>query len=441
MADSRECLTYGQVRQLADHATDSVTREDLVAVECDNSVSSIVAYIGCIQKGIPVLLVDKSLVEAKKNVLYGLYNVSVVISATKSSRIANRGPKMHPDLALLLSTSGSTGSPKLVRLTRNNVESNARQICKYLNLHASNRAITTLPQQYSFGLSIINSHFYAGGSIALTNKSIAERGFWDFFNEYQADSISGVPAIYDILRKIRFERMSLPSLKTMTQAGGRLSSDAVRFFADLGKRKGFGFLVMYGQTEATARMSFLPSDEAVLRSDSIGVAIPEGRFEIQDPDGSRLVESGRVGELVYYGPNVMMGYANDAHDLSLGDTQHGILRTGDLAEMDEYGYYYIRGRLKRFLKLFGNRVNLDEVEKDLRAEGFDIYVSGKDELLLIAGVNNREIDQAASIFSSRFHFHPSVVKKMLLDQIPRNESGKVQYGQILYLYETKIGSS
>jgi acyl-CoA synthetase (AMP-forming)/AMP-acid ligase II len=235
--------------------------------------------------------------------------------------------------------------------------------------------------------------------------------------------------------------MNLKSLRTMTQAGGRLGEETVKFFSQLGKQKGFDFWVMYGQTEATARMAYLPTSETMLRSDSIGIAIPEGRFELVDSQGETVDKSSQVGELVFYGPNVMMGYATEVSDLAKGDVQNGKLATGDLAEFDSDGFFYIRGRIKRFIKLFGNRINLDDVEKELQRGYPGLHVAGKDDLLLLAGSNQNDLEDGAGEFSRRYHFHPSVVKTFILDPIPRNESGKVQYAEILKSYESRIHDS
>jgi long-chain acyl-CoA synthetase len=439
--ESGHCYSYKDIRDKGEAQTASLTERDLLAIECNNSLESLVAYVGAIQRRTPVLLVDRTLDDSKKSELYRHYQVSSIFRDGTIARLAISGPEMHSDLALLLSTSGSTGSPKLVRLSLSNIEGNARQISKYLGLTSSNRAITTLPQQYSFGLSIINSHFYVGGSIALTNRSIAERGFWDFFDLSSPDSLSGVPATFEMLKRMRFDRMNLKSLRTMTQAGGRLGEETVKFFSQLGKQKGFDFWVMYGQTEATARMAYLPTSETMLRSDSIGIAIPEGRFELVDSQGETVNKSSQVGELVFYGPNVMMGYATEVSDLAKGDVQNGKLATGDLAEFDSDGFFYIRGRIKRFIKLFGNRINLDDVEKELQRGYPGLHVAGKDDLLLLAGSNQNDLEDGAGEFSRRYHFHPSVVKTFILDPIPRNESGKVQYAEILKSYESRIHDS
>ena len=437
--ESGQRFTYEEVRDLANVATEPINCDDLVAIECINSIDSLVSYVGIIRRGIPAILIDQSLNESKRYLLYSHYQVSVVISNGVARRIARRGPPVHPNLALLLSTSGSTGSPKLVRLTCDNLEANARQISKYLALDSSNRAITTLPQQYSFGLSIINSHLIVGGSIALTNKSIAERQFWTFFNEAAPDSLSGVPATFEMLRRLRFERMKLPSLKAMTQAGGRLSAETVKFFAELGKQNNFKFWVMYGQTEATARIAYLPHNQVLNRTESIGIPIPEGRIELSDAQGAPIEKAGEVGELIYFGPNVMMGYASEVSDLALGDVQNGRLNTGDLAERDEEGFYYIRGRIKRFIKIFGNRVNLDEIEKELQSNNLCVYVTGRDDLLLIAGTNTRQLESAAQHFSAKFHFHSSAIKTVTLDDVPRNDAGKVQYAEILKHFDAREG--
>src|SRR5690606_36937741 len=146
--------------------------------------------------------------------------------------------------------------------------------------------ITTLPVHYSYGLSVVNSHLHVGATILLCPEPVTARGFWDFFRAHEASSLAGVPTLYDMRRKLRFERRALPSLRTMTEAGGRLAPDTVRWFAELAATRGQRFVVMYGQTEATARMAYLPPGSLPDKAGSIGVAIPEGRLELMADDGS-----------------------------------------------------------------------------------------------------------------------------------------------------------
>ena len=286
------------------------------------------------------------------------------------------------ELALLLSTSGTTGSPKLVRLSYENVNSNAAAVAQYLGLKQSDRAITSLPMNYSYGLSVINSHLIVGASLVLTEDSVIDNSFWKTFNDEKVTSFAGVPYSYELLSKIDFENFSLPSLKYMTQAGGRLSEGMIKYFGGIAKRQGFKFYVMYGQTEATARMSYLPPNKTLAYPSSIGIPIPGGKFELIDESNNIISEAGRTGELVYSGLNVMLGYAEKINDL-FKNREIEFLKTGDLAKYDENGLYYIVGRKSRFLKIFGNRIGLDDVENVINASGYSVICGGTDKLMIV----------------------------------------------------------
>ena len=222
----------------------------------------------------------------------------------------------------------------------------------------------------SFGISILNSHLVSGATILLTDKSIAQKEFWNFIKQEKATSLSGVPYTFEMLKRLRFFRMDLPSIKTITQAGGKLRADLVKEYIDGAIATNKQFIVMYGQTEATARMSYLPWEVASEKYASIGVAIPGGVFELQDENLKVITCCDVDGELVYRGANVSMGYAETQSDLTKGDENNGILYTGDIARRDADGYYYITGRMKRFVKVFGNRVNLDAIEQILKSSSF-----------------------------------------------------------------------
>ena len=256
----------------------------------------------------------------------------------------------------------------MVRQSYNNILSNTESIVEYLNLDSTERPITTLPMNYTYGLSIINSHLYAGATILLTENTLIQKEFWNFFKTEQATSFGGVPYTYEMLKKLRFSRMNLPSLRYMTQAGGKLSPELHKEFAQDCIDKNRKFIVMYGQTEATARMAYLPSEYALKKYGSMGIAIPGGSFSLIDDNGNEITEDNITGELIYKGANVTLGYAESRSDLIKGDENHGVLLTGDMAKRDKDGFYYIVGRKKRFLKMFGKRVNLDEVERIIKSE-------------------------------------------------------------------------
>jgi long-chain acyl-CoA synthetase len=287
-----------------------------------------------------------------------------------------------------------------------------------------------LPMSYTYGLSIINSHLLKGCSIILTKKTLMDKAFWGLLKTKEATTFGGVPYVYEMLKKLRFSRMELPSLKILTQAGGKMDPDLTREFATICEQKGIRFFIMYGQTEATARMSYLPSEYAISKAGSIGSAIPGGKFWLEDDSGNIIAGSDTIGELVYKGDNVTMGYAASCRDLCKGDENGGILRTGDMAKRDADGFYYIVGRKKRFLKLFGNRVNLDEVEQLIKGLGFSCVCAGEDDHLRIY---TSDIENQAAIknfVSERTGIHSSGFDVLYIESIPRNEAGKVIYSAL-----------
>lgn len=432
-----ECIGYTELAQRADalYAADCAPlhHRALVAIECSNQLSSVAGYLGALRNGFPALLVDATLPQELRDRLYSHFSVSSILDSDGQWRPGSAEiPDVHPTLALLLSTSGSTGAPKLVKLTVDNLQSNAEAIGSYLSLTAEDRPITTLPLHYSYGLSVLNSHLACGATVLLTSDPVTSRTFWDFFRQHRATSFAGVPTTYAMLKQLRFERMALPSLKCMTQAGGQLAADLVRWYAELARSRSQRFYVMYGQTEATARMSYIPCERTVEKAGSIGIAIPNGRIDLVADDGNVIAASDTVGELRYTGPNVMMGYAESVADLAAGDVQQGTLLTGDLARRDDDGYFHLVGRIKRFIKVFGNRIGLDEVESQLRTKGFDAAVTGRDDLLVVAVRGSKaETDGLAANVSSWYRLHQSAIRVVPVAEFPVSSSGKIQYSVLL----------
>jgi acyl-CoA synthetase (AMP-forming)/AMP-acid ligase II len=358
----------------------------------------------------------------------------VVYSNWNYSLIKNNSDKLflNNDLALLLTTSGSTGSPKLVRISYKNLISNAKSIAKYLNITERERPITSLPMNYSYGISVINSHLVNGAKILLTNYSVVQKEFWDFAKNQKATSIAGVPYTYQMLKAIRFCNMELPYLKTLTQAGGKLPSYIVREFSDYAEKFNKRFFVMYGQTEATARISYLPFNMCKEKPESIGIPIPGGEFSIIDLITKKTITEANIpGELVYKGPNVSLGYSLDVLDLADGDLNLGKLNTGDIAYMDEDGFYFITGRLKRFIKIFGNRVNLDEVEQILLARDIECACIGVDDKLIVYTTLENKSDEILNLLTSKLKFNIRAFEIRIISQIPKNSSGKILYSQLL----------
>ncbi len=441
-----------QVQQIlakGDHFFSAISSGSLVLLLCQNQYESVFFYINAIEKGVVPILVDAESDALIVNGLIKEYHPDYIFTpSTKGVKFENylvennlgnynllksdrqSSVTLNPELALLLSTSGTTGSPKLVRLSYNNLVSNASSISEYLGLDSSATAISSLPMNYSFGLSIINSHLFAVGSVVLTTESITQRGFWDLFKNFKVTSLSGVPYTFEILKKFRLLNAELPSLKMLTQAGGKLSNELVEHFAQFSTSKGIQFFVMYGQTEGTARLSYLTPESTIDKLGSIGRPIPNGEFHIIDEFGNKIDQPGTAGELVYTGPNVMLGYAECKGDLTLGDENKGRLQTGDIALFDEQGFYFIVGRIKRFIKLFGNRVNLDDLESLLLDRGVQSACVGKDNALVIYIIKPEDYDLVKDFLTQKLMIHFSVFDIRIIEKIPKNTSGKTLYSKL-----------
>lgn len=333
-------------------------------------------------------------------------------------------PPPHPELALLLPTSGTTGSQKLVRLSYEAIADNAAAIAEYLALTRHDRAITTLPLSYSFGLSILHSHLAVQASIILTAESVVSRPFWEIAGSLQPTSISGVPSTYEMLRRTKLESRGLSRLRMLTQAGGRLRDDLVVEFNRLCQANDWQFFVMYGQTEAAPRISYVPPNRLAEKIGSIGLAIPGGHLELAP----------QTGELIYRGRNVMLGYAESRTDLARGDDLRGILHTGDTARQDSEGYFFLTGRLKRFVKLSGARVSLDDIEIAL-ANAFlrQFACAGDDNRLIVSyEMSDRPLAPAevSGLLRTLFGIFPGQIDVRMLKKMPLMANGKIDYSAL-----------
>jgi acyl-CoA synthetase (AMP-forming)/AMP-acid ligase II len=422
-------VTYGELAvRVADLAERLGPTRRLVLLPMTNTVEAVTAYLAALAGGHPVLLTADT--PDSLDALRRAYDPDVVLRAGGGTvelleRRTGTSHDLHPDLALLLSTSGSTGSPKLVRLSRGNLLANATAIADYLDLRQNDRAITSLPAHYCYGLSVLHSHLLRGAAVVLTDLSVVDACFWDLARRHRVTSLAGVPFTFELLDRAGFAEMDLPHLRYVTQAGGRLPPDRVRRFAELGQRRGWDLFVMYGQTEATARMAYLPPEHALTHAHTIGRPIPGGAFALEPVDG---VEDG-TGELVYRGPNVMLGYAEHRADLALGATVDR-LRTGDLARRTGPGLYEIVGRRSRFAKLFGLRLDLERLEARLAEDGTAALLAEADGALVAAvagGAAPRPVQQRLAAMAG---IPARAVVVVPVPELPRLSNGKPDHAAV-----------
>ena len=450
VTEDGKTFSYARLSEETEALAAVVPDRCLVFNLCSNTAGSLIGYVSFLNHGIVPLMLDEHIDRELLDNFLTLYKPDYLwlptdktaefegeaVYASNGYTLLKRADEhvypLYGELALLLTTSGSTGSPKFVRQSYKNIQANTRSIVEYLEIGETERAITTLPMNYTYGLSIVNTHLAAGATLLLTRKTLMQREFWDFFTQQKATSFGGVPYTYEMLDKLMFFRRKLPDLRTMTQAGGKILPELHKKFAEYAGREGKRFVVMYGQAEATARMAYLPAAKALEKYGAMGIAIPGGKFDLIDADGGRITTPETVGELVYTGDNVTLGYAVCGEDLAKGDERGGVLQTGDMAKFDADGYFYIVGRKKRFLKIFGNRVNLDETERLIKAHypDFECACAGVDDAMKIFVTDETKIKEVQAFVAEKTHLNFTAFHVKYLPEIPKNDAGKTLYQEL-----------
>jgi acyl-CoA synthetase (AMP-forming)/AMP-acid ligase II len=396
-------------------------RKSLVACLCRPDAQSAIAYLGAMAAGHAVMMLDGAAGRNAIDRLLDLYQAEFLLDGDGCERLHVSDGPIDDELAVLLSTSGSTGSPKYVRLSRHNVDANAAQIVQILDIDGDERAVQALPLHYSYGLSVLNSHLFAGASVVFPGASLVRPRFWEATRDHACTSLAGVPYTYTILTRVGFEDTALPDLRTLTQAGGRMEPETVLHFGRHMIERGGRLVVMYGQTEATARIAYVPPDRVLDKPDRVGVPVPGGRLSLADD-----------GELLYEGPNVMLGYARRRADLAAGRVNRGRLATGDLASVDDEGFYSIVGRKRRMAKLSGQRVNLDELEILLVAHGrvAALELSGRLVLVRAAGATTTSRCELSQHAGELIRIPTRFIRVLDVDRLPLTSTGKTDYGTL-----------
>lgn len=438
-------MTYAQLKEDTNNIAAKMEPRKFTFCLCENTLGSLVGYVAFMAHNIPTVLLDASKDISIVENLIDHYQPQYVWCPTHCKadlsvgipvceyedytllQLGKQNYDVHPDVLLCLTTSGTTGSPKLVKLTAENLRSNAESIAEYLKITEKERAITSLPMYYSFGMSVINSHLIKGATLLLTDKAVIQREFLNFLKEGKATSIAGVPYTYEMLRRLRFLKMDLPDLKTMIQAGGKLNANIVKEYVESAQVTGKEFFVMYGQTEAAPRMSYLPFDKALEKYASIGIPIPGGKLSVRDVNDQEITTPDTDGELIYEGPNVCMGYAECIEDLAKGDENHGVLHTGDVARFDSDGYFYITGRMKRFVKVWGNRCNLDATEQLVKGFTTSCACVGVDDKITVFVTQEGLDEKIKSYLCDKTGLNVRAFEVRTIPEIPTLPSGKLDY--------------
>ena len=445
--DSGYNLTYADVCKTIEAFGMLNLPRSVIFCLCENCAGSLIGYMAFENNGQVPLLLSAGLDEGLRSNLERMYTPSYYWAPERKAQELG-GEKVYSaygyvllkteyapyplndKLSMLLTTSGSTGSPKLVRHKYGNLEANAENVAKVFSWTADEVGICDLPMNYTMGLNVINSHLVAGASVLMVKANLMDPDFWAFIKANGGTSFCGVPFSYEVMRRIGFDKMALPKLRTLAEGGGKLTDKMFKWIATYAKNSGKRFCATFGTSETSARMAFLDPEMALEKTGSMGKAIPNGELFLLD---EAVNEDGTVtGELGYRGPNVTMGYALCRDDLRKDDEFRGEYHTGDIAKRDAEGYYFIIGRKGRFLKLFGLRVSLDETERILKTQypNADFVCTGDDKRMNIFVTDAALKDAVIPFISEKTKLHNSVFRVFVIDEIPRNDYGKVRFAEL-----------
>lgn len=374
-----------------------LSKKNIISILVDSSFS-IEFILKMIKNYKPnYIYAPKETMYLKKNYVQILDFNSYTIFQTKKA--ADR--KLNFENFLLISTSGTTASPKFVRLSKVNLEDNVLKISQYLNIKKNHTTITTMPLGYSYGLSVINTHLQKGARIVLNKSTILEKVFWNKISDYKVNSFGGVPEFYEFLKRIGFHKNLYPSIKYLTQAGGKLKEETLKYYGNLCLQNKIKFYVMYGQSEASPRMTFLDWKMFFKKINSIGKPLKGCKINLFMKNRKVVKEANKEGEIVFYGKNVSLGYSKNIKDLKKGNVNKKILYTGDIGYRDNENFYYITGRKKRFIKLFGKRLDLKEIESFLSSHGIKVRCDVNDLKLKLNLYNNFKKEKFIKTFLSK----------------------------------------
>jgi acyl-coenzyme A synthetase/AMP-(fatty) acid ligase len=445
--DSGFEITYGQLSKHIQESLVTLPKRSLVLVLACNDTATATFILTCLEhQWVPLVinedtdaqLIDKYVIDYHPSAIFSsqtkLNTLKIdFLNQThwfdKSIYVLNeKKHNLFPNLSLLLPTSGSTGSPKLVRHSYENLSFSALNVSKLFAITPKDVGMAILPIYYTMGFSVLTSHLHAGAQVRLSKYPLTDRGFWDALKNDNISILTGVPYTFEVLFKMRFERVRIPSLRIITQGGGKLSEILWQKLTSYAESNQVQFIPTYGQTEGTARMAYLESGYVTSKSGSIGKPIPNGTFEIWDNNGNPIEEKEAEGELVYKGGNVTLGYAECEDDLNKGDERFGLLPTGDIVRRDVDGFYYIIGRNKRFLKIYGLRISLDEVENLIKNNfELDCYSEGSDEVLVVYIDSKYLISDVKMWLSHKINLFHHAIEVRFVESIPRNSFGKVVF--------------
>lgn len=437
------CWTYRSLAQEVSAGADQLAGGDkrLVLVCADNGLGFVLAYLSALRAGHAAMLVPPSRNLAVLRAVAKAYRPDALFATgpippglldgyrATEDRFGLRqwvragdgaSPGLHAELALVLPTSGTSGRPKMARLSYSNIAANAHQIRLGLDMAPSSRAAGNLPLSYVFGLSMLNSHLASGGTFVLTRGSVLEPGFWRSVREQRVTALAGVSATFDLLRRIGFDGRTAPSLRQLLHSGGRLPPGTLAW-ARRDLSPALDLRLMYGMTEAAGRICMPPPGLVAAKAASVGRPVSFG-----------AVRFSAESELIYSGPNVMLGYAESRSDLAGGDDLKGVLRTGDIGFADRDGDIFITGRTSRIFKVLGRRHSLDDVEECFSGIAA-VAVARQGQVIRIfhSDGDAARLQERLAEVAGMLELPAAALRLTAVKEIPRTLSGKTDYDRLL----------
>lgn len=437
-------FTYGELDALSAEYEKNIQARSLVLILCDYAIETVAFYYCQMTNHVVPILVDKKIKqEVLLNIIKtyepefiwvprGMENI-LGAAAEKNWEIGGhvllkssfKKCEMDFRLALLLTTSGTTGSIKFVRLSYDNLLHNIQSFGKRVGICEDDRGITVLPMYHCFGLSLLHMQWLAGAAVYVTDCSVLDVKFWNFFAKGKVTNFFGVAYTFEMLKQIGFLEKNYPSLRFIVQGGARMSDERRKEFIEGLQRKKVRLYIGYGQTEATTCISLI-YEKVKEKMASVGEPISGIEIAVKNPDDAG------VGELVIKGKNVSLGYAFGREDLIRGDDNGGCLYTGDMVYVDTEGDIFIRGRKSRFIKILGERISLDEIEAVLLGHfpGIEFACAGEDDKIAIFYTGIHKEKEILRFFCREFSIPGKLAECYSIKELPRTNTGKVNYAEL-----------
>ncbi|MDC1463347.1 AMP-binding protein [Alphaproteobacteria bacterium] len=443
-------LSYKRVLTETNKIKKKIENKSLILIVSENSLGSLLAYIFCIINNHVGIILDSKTTNQNILKIFKNYQPNFIFLSKKTKSIFKKicseeytffdqslmknkiikKKKLNKNLSLLLSTSGSMGSIKFVKLSKSNLKHNTDSIISYLKINSKDSTITNLPISYSYMLSIINTHFEVGASIIISKHSLIEKEFWKILKNSKVTSFNGVPYTYEILTKIGLKNIKIDTLKYLTHAGGKLEKNKLKEIIKFCKKNSLRFFSMYGQTEASPRISYLKPEFSQKKIGSIGKGIPGSKIYIIDSTSKKILKPFVEGEIICEGKNVFMGYSNNYKDLKKANEENYRLKTGDLGFFDKNGFFFITSRISKIAKIFGNRVDLGALESLMSQKGYKVACLSDNKKVFIFIEKKYNKTNLINTISKITNLNINSFELTKLKNLPRTANNKISYHEL-----------